>query len=287
MKPKLEVLRQHAGSSFLIRRFGKGAFKAPYHFHPEYELTLILDGRGTRYIGNMMSPFEKGDLVLLGANIPHCWKLDPKQNKASCIVIQFSPSFLGEDFFAKPELLNIMKLLKKSASGLHFKSSVHDRILPKLMAMIKAPPTFNRLVDFLEVLNSLSSPNNYKILEQRVSIQKQTESESERINALIGYIVENFRAGISLSQAAKVANMTPPALCRYFKKTTRKTFIEMVCEYRLNYATQQLIQSDKPVSSICYECGFNDISYFNKAFKQKMRLSPLRYRKKFLGEIST
>jgi len=111
-------------------------------------------------------------------------------------------------------------------------------------------------------------------------------SQQERINPVFAYLVENFRQSVSLYKAASVANMTPNAFCKYFKKITRKTFMETIIEYRLNYATQQLIQSDKPISEIAFESGFGDVSHFYKMFKVKMGLSPLNYRKKFMRDLN-
>src|ERR1700755_1183017 len=107
IKASYEVLQPASGHSFLIRKFGKTAFDAPYHFHEELELTYIVHGRGKRYVGSHMEDFGAGDLVLLGQNLPHCWKLDADkqdEQEASAIVVQFSMNFMGEDFFNKPEL---------------------------------------------------------------------------------------------------------------------------------------------------------------------------------------
>src|SRR3569833_3467797 len=105
IKASYEVLQPASGHSFLVRKFGRSAFDAPYHFHEEFELTCIVHGNGKRYVGSHMEDFSSGDLVLLGSNLPHCWKLEPDQHDAeepSAIVIQFSANFLGEDFFGKP-----------------------------------------------------------------------------------------------------------------------------------------------------------------------------------------
>lgn len=102
------------------------------------------------------------------------------------------------------------------------------------------------------------------------------------MNTVMAYIIDNFKGNLSLDAAAGIAHMTTNAFCKFFKKSTRKTFMEMVIEYRLNYARQLLVQTDKPVSEIAFESGFQDVSHFFKLFKAKLKLSPLQYRKKFL-----
>ena len=130
IKASLEILQPINDQSFLMRKFDKSAFDAPYHFHEEYELTYILNGSGKRYVGNHMEAFKAGDLILLGPNLPHCWKLnkEEKQQEAGAIVIQFSPLFLGQEFFNKAELQHIKNLLQKSACGASFNANQYHNI---------------------------------------------------------------------------------------------------------------------------------------------------------------
>jgi AraC-like DNA-binding protein len=283
-KASLEILQPVNGQSFLFRKFDKFAFDAPYHFHSEYELTCILKGSGKRFVGNHMEDFETGDLVLLGPNLPHCWKLDPEkdQTEASAIVIQFDTSFLGDDFFNKTEMRNIKNLFQKSASGISFNSCTKISVNQYLMTLSEEENSFKLLIGLLDTLHRLASSNNYVLLDQSGTIAKRSIAEQERINPVFAYLVENFRQQVSLDVAAGIANMTPNAFCKYFKKITRKTFMETIIGYRLNYAIQQLIQTDKPISDIAFESGFGDVSHFYKMFKLKMHLSPLNYRKKFM-----
>src|SRR6201996_8373132 len=288
IKASYEVLQPASGHSFLIRTFGKTAFDAPYHFHEEYELTYIVHGRGKRYVGSHMEDFSSGDLVLLGANLPHCWKLDAGQQddtEARAIVVQFNANFLGEDFFNTPELQNIKKLFQKSESGISFNADVRASIIKSMKGLTEEKSNFKMLICFLEILQKLAVSNQYTLLDQQRSIAEQSRAEQERINPVIAYLVENFRGQVSLDAASDIAHMTPNAFCKYFKKITRKTFMETVIEYRLNYATQQLVQTDKPISEISFDSGFGDVSHFYKMFKNKMNQSPLNYRKNFMRDI--
>lgn len=282
-----EIVQPASEQSFLIRAFGDEAFKAPYHFHVEYELTLILEGKGKRYIGNHMADFKAGDMVLLGPNLPHCWKLVPeKQPEAKAIVIQFTADFLGEIFFDKAENAPIKSMFQKAVNGIWFDAETFEGVYAAILNM-EQHNSFNILIDFLRILYQLSQSSRLVLLDKEPDVARLSLVEQKRINPVLAYLVENFRKQVTLNEAAALTNMTTNAFCKYFKKMTRKTFMEMVIQYRLNYATQQLIETDKPVSDIAFNSGFTDVSHFYKVFKSKMGLSPLGYRKKFMvGYIS-
>ena len=288
IKASYEVLQPASGHSFLVRKFGKTAFDAPYHFHEEFELTCIVHGRGKRYVGSHMENFASGDLVFLGQNLPHCWKLDPERDEteASAIVIQFSANFLGDEFFNKPELHAVRKMFQKSGSGISFNGATRDIINKSMQVLTEEKSNFKMLMYLLDMLQRLAVSAEYTFLDQQRCVAERSRAEQERINPVFAYLVENFRGQVSLDAASGIANMTPNAFCKYFKKITRKTFMETVIEYRLNYATQQLVQTDKPISDISFESGFGDVSHFYKMFKNKMHQSPLNYRKNFMREFN-
>lgn len=279
-----EALNPYTDNSFLLREFT--AFTAPYHFHPEYELTLIVKGQGNRYVGNHMDVYSSGDLVLIGSNLPHCWKIEnTDKDDVSSVVAQFSNDFLGNDFFAKPELSLISLLLERSMHGIQFLNTTALDIGHKLLLLTKEETPFKRMMSFLEILYTLATSKEYILLDRQGFNNQQSGIKQERINAVLGYIIDNYKNEISLDKAAATVNMTPNAFCKYYKKTTKKTFIETVTDYRINYAIQQLIYSDKSISSICFDNGFGDLSHFYKLFKRKMKLSPLKYRKAFRKDI--
>ncbi|HMH20638.1 MAG TPA: AraC family transcriptional regulator [Puia sp.] len=284
LKAAYEVLQHSAGNSFLLRVFGEIAFTAPYHFHPEYELTLILQGSGKRYVGSHMADFRSGDLVLVGSHLPHCWKLEGENTKGSTIVIQFAPDFLGAGFFSRAGLAPIANLLERSGCGIQFSQKTQEYLLDSMLALAGEIKDFRKLIKLLEILHELALAKDSVLLDSRRITAELSQTDRERAHPVFAYLVENFRGDISLDRAAAIAGMTPNAFCRYFKKITRKTFMETVIEYRLNHATQQLIQTDKPVSAICFDSGFGDISHFYKMFRSKTQLSPLNYRKKFIQE---
>ena len=288
MKASIENLSSSLLKSFLVRSFDEKNFKAPYHFHPEFELTLILSGSGKRYVGSKMNDFYPGDFVLLGANLPHCWKTENSKtsDKSSSIVVQFKKEFLGEDFFQKPEMVKVLQLLKKSNSGIRFIGNT-TLFQQKMQGLLQEKNSFKRVILFLDLLHLLSLFKKRELLEKQNSRSIIISTgEQQRLNVVMAYIVEHFTEEISLKKAAAIANMTPPAFCKYFKRITRKTFIEAVTEYRIDYAAQQLINTVHSISQISFDSGFNDLSHFHKTFKAIMKLSPLCYRNEFMEKLS-
>lgn len=286
-KPSIEIITSlNSSSSYLVRKFDNKGFLAPFHSHPEYELTYILEGKGKRFVGNNMCSFQDNDLVFLGSNLPHCWKLDPAKNtKASSIVIQFKFDFLGIGFLEIPEIANIQKFLQNSQRGFEFSGKTKEYVKESMLSILYEKSSFKKLIMLIEVLNRLSVSKDFVLLNNNL-IFEQSENNLERINRVFAYIVENFRDNISLNEAAKTIGVTPSAFCKYFKKTTRKTLVETVTDFRINYATQQLIETDKTIADICFESGFKDMSHFYKTFTSRMEISPLNYRKQFLKEIA-
>lgn len=283
-KASFEVLTAVNRQSFHIRKFNQKGFEAPFHFHPEYELTCILEGKGKRFVGNNMTGFQNTDLVLMGSSLPHCWKLSPENSAASSIVIQFDHSFLGIDFFEKPEMNHILKLLKRSECGIEFGGKIKEVIKEKMSLMLEEKNQFKKLILLLEILNKLATSREYVLLNKKESLTLQLDDNRERISKVFAYIVENFHDNILLVEAAKTIGMTPNAFCKYFKRITRKTFIETVIDYRIKFATQQLVETDKSIGDIGFESGFRDMSHFYKMFALRMEMSPLNYRKHFLRE---
>lgn len=288
LKAAYEAIQPNADSSFSVRTFAEAAFTAPYHHHPEYELTLIVRGTGQRFVGSHVADYGPGDLVLLGADVPHCWKSDPgspdEQNAVS-VVVQFTHDFLGEQFLSKPELYAVAQLLRRSAGGLCFaQGTPATQLPPRLLRLSQETDPFRRVLLLLGLLQQLALAADYKLLDPRQYAGTLATAERERFHRVMAFVVEHFRGNITLARAAEVASLTPTAFCKYFKALTRKTFMETVIEYRLQYATQQLVRTNKPVAEICYDSGFGDVSYFNKTFKAHLHRSPLQYRRAFRRE---
>ncbi len=278
-KPTLERLDPGFGNSFVVRQHSiavdnKNQF---WHFHPEIELVYVNKGQGKRHIGNHLSYFNNSQLLLLGPNLPHNGFTDRFTRCGKETIIQFNPEFLGEKFFKSPEMTDIGLLFERSRKGLLFRQETKKLVGPKIEALDKQKG-FQRILKFLEILNDLASSENYNVLNADGFAFETTPQDSAKIDIIYKHINSNFQNHISLDEIADKASMTVPAFCRYFKKATGKTFTKLVNEYRIVHATKLLSESQMSITDVCYECGFNNFSHFNKLFKEVTGKSASKYR---------
>jgi len=257
-------------------------FYSDWHYHPELELVYIIKGEGTRFVGDNIDRFESGDLVLLNSNLPHVWKSDeeyfkPESKKmVAAIVIHFQVDFLGSQLWNVPEFSMINKLLESSGSGISFLVPSRHPI-KKLLINIPNLSPFDRLLMLLTILNLLSTMEKQKNLSGIAYAENSLQNKSERLDKINNFIINNFKNEIPLEKVAAVANMTIASLCRYFKKKTRKTLTEFINEVRIGYACKLLIDGKYSISDICYQCGYNNPSYFNRQFKKITQINPGQY----------
>ncbi|WP_183561916.1 AraC family transcriptional regulator [Mucilaginibacter sp. SP1R1] len=288
VKPTLETLSSDSKNTFLVRLFEQHEFASPYHFHPEYELTAILKGEGNRFVGNHMSAYQQGDLVLIGGNVPHCWKttLYDAEINAKSVVIQFRVDFLGANFFENQSAWKVVQLFKKSFHGIHFSGAGTTAIIDLMLAITKVNDPLKKLILLLDVLDHLTDHAAYSFLNEEPVICSPQAVEHQRLKIVQSFIIDNFRNKITLDQVAGIAIMTRNAFCKFYKKMTGKTLTEAITYYRLQYAMQQLLSTDKNATQICFDAGFNDVASFHKTFKLHTGESPLGYRKQHLGLIN-
>lgn len=281
-RPSFEAVGTGGNASFQVRRFHEPRFSAPYHFHPEYELTLIKKGTGQRYVGTHVAAYRPGDLVLLGPNLPHCWKSDAEDTPSESLVVQFEHHFLGADFFDRPELASVCLLLQQSRQGLHY--NVPPHLVQKIEMLWREGELFEKLMHLLQLLQALSAQPATP-LHTGAPQAHRTPADANRIHTVMAFLVDRFQEPVSLAEAAAVAHFTPQAFCKWFKRLTRKTFGEAVTDYRVAYAARQLVQTDAPVSAIGLHSGFDDLSNFYRTFKRRHGRTPLQYRNLFLKKL--
>ena len=206
-------------TTFLIKREYLSYCEIPWHFHPEFELTLISKASGKKYIGNRVKDLDQDDLMLLGPYLPHRWHYDKNNNENSKreshqIVIQFSYDFLGEGFFEKPPFSNILQLLKRANNGISFHGEA-KALAKKTMNLMLKKNGFEQILELLTLLNTLSSSQHYEILSSIGFTENLNESDGNRMNQVYRFIISNFKGPITLSDVAKLSNMTPQAFCKY------------------------------------------------------------------------
>jgi AraC-like DNA-binding protein len=278
-KPTLEKVIPSFGSSLLVKKhvaFLKDNTPL-WHFHPEIELVYVNKGKGKRHIGNHISYFNNSQLVLIGSNLPHVGYIDRLTTNGSETLIQFKPDFLGETFFTIPEMEKIKNLFERAKKGIRFNIQIKETIGPKIEGLVNLEGA-NRIISFLEILDDLATTEDYTLLNANGFAFETSPQNSTKIDIVFKHINENFSEHISLEEIADLASMTVPAFCRFFKKTTGKTFTKLVNEYRVVHATKLLSESQFSITDICYECGFNNFSHFNKLFKEFTGKSASKYK---------
>ena len=287
MKPVLEYLPRNSGESFVTKFFDYSYYPTPWHFHPEYELVLVTESTGKRFIGDHISDFKPGDLALIGPYLPHTYRNDPKYFeeqsglRAKSIVIHFREDSFGDNFINLPEAQKISSLLSRSIKGFSINGKTNIIISEKLHALVEAKG-FDRLLQLLDILHILSDSKDLAYICNNVIIGKNL-NETTRMNKIIDFVIKNFGREILLSEAADIANMAENSFSRYFSQRTRKSFTSFVNEVRLNHASKLLIETPKSVTEICMECGFGNLSNFNRQFRKLYGKNPVIFRKLYIS----
>lgn len=254
----------------------------PLHYHPEYELILILKGSGKKFVGDAISEFNDGDLSFFGPNLPHTFynKHLSSDRDIHQIVVQFYEDFLGAGFFDKRPFKLIKALFSRSVLGCSFTGNTLQAVSRKIKGLLEMDET-EIIIQLLSILDILSKSSEYTLLSSIGFSNDFDPKESERMSAVYEYILHHFREDIPLSDIASQACLSPQAFCRYFKKYTRKTFSEFLIEVRIGHACRLLQERSLSISQISLDAGFNNVSYFNRKFKSITRKTPVEYQKAF------
>ena len=249
-------------------------FKWEYHYHPEIELVCVISGSGTRHVGYHKSNYTDGDLVLIGSNIPHSGfglnSIDPHEE----IVLQFKEEILQ---FPQQEVeaISIKNLLELSKYGIQFHNKIKKMMLPRLQLMLELEG-YKKYLLLLEIMFELSQHNDYTILNKEIMPYTIISKNKTRLENIFTYVEQHFDKEIEIEEVAKLANLTLPAFCNFFKKATQITFTEFVNRYRINKACLLMVQ-DKSISECSYSCGFNNVTYFNRMFKKYTDKTPSEF----------
>ncbi|MDP2336869.1 MAG: AraC family transcriptional regulator [Bacteroidota bacterium] len=287
MQPVFQKIEANINLSFYVEQVKFPYFSNPLQFHPEIEILLVIDGTGTLFVGDSISSFGPGDLVMIGQNVPHVWFSDEKYTfennnlNSEVIFILFKMEIFGEQFWQLPESKSILKLIQLSQRGIKLIGKTRDEV-NLLMRSISSSVGFNRITLLLSILGIIASQKGYQFLASPTVQNIINESDSERLNKVYTYVINNFQQEITLEKAASIACLSIPAFCRYFKKRTNKTFILLLNEIRISHACRLMAEEDFPIAEVCYICGYTNVSYFIRQFRGITGLSPLNYKKKFV-----
>lgn len=261
-------------------------FTYPWHFHSELEIVYVIRSYGVRFVADSMEKFEEGDLVMVGSQVPHYWKNDEAFHqgnsdlKVNAVVIQFSADFLDRSISNYPELSHLKELFVRAESGICFTPSFSKNVGELVLSLVKSE-NFDRFISFLKLLDLMARTKQYRLLASPDFKQNPLNVTDQRLKKIVNYLNLNYTSKISLSQLSSRFGMNTSSFSRFFHEKTGKTLVLYINELRVNYACKLLQNNPGSVSSVCYECGFNNISNFNRFFREIMKMTPKEYIQQF------
>ncbi|HVX25743.1 MAG TPA: AraC family transcriptional regulator [Parafilimonas sp.] len=278
-----EIIPLTKNDCFTIFSRTKKQFDFPLHYHDEFELNFIQNAKNAqRMIGDHIESINDYELVLVGPNLQHGWFNDKcKSKEIKEITIQFHRDLFDEKFLNRNQMHFIKNMFEKSLRGILFSRETIVNITPRLIALTQKHG-FDSVLELMSVLHDLSISRNMRILsDASFSSSESISYGSRRVEKIMEYINHNFEKDISLSEAAHLASMTDISFSRFFKLRTGRTFIDTVNDIRLGQASRLLIDTTHSVTEVCYKCGFNNVSNFNRIFKKKKGCTPKEFREAY------
>lgn len=284
MKAPLKKDLENANRSYVVKQLHDPCFDPNWHFHPHYQLFTVLEGTGTRFVGDDIRPFEAGDTVFLGPNIPHLWRSDRAYFESDSalsvrgIVVYFTEDFVGREFLEKPEMYPLRQVLHRAQRGLQLTGTLRERTQTTLQQLLRLEQ-FDGVLQLLHALNDIAKSPEGQAITSLGYQNNHKESETERMQVVHEYVLKHFREDLSLSEVASLVSMSEAAFCRYFKRRTNKTFFDFVAEIRIGHACRLLLEDQLSITQIAYESGYNTLSHFNRQFKLLKEKTPLAYQR--------
>ena len=263
--------------------------KLPYlyekwHFHPEIELTHIVQSSGTRFVGDSIEEFEAGELILLGSNLPHVWKNDTgyflpeSPMRVESQVVQFLPDCFGIDFLGLKEMEGIRRLFEKAKRGIRIEGKAKEKVLKLMTQLLESTSGIQRIGLFLNIFEIIADSEEIVLLSSEGFLDSYHRFDADTINRVYEFTLSQFNRRILIGEAAAIANMSVANFCRFFKNHTQKTYVQFLTEVRIGYACRMLIENKKSIQQIASDCGFHNLSNFNRAFRLLKNRKPTAYR---------
>lgn len=269
---------------FYIADRSKSEFTYPIHSHQEVELNFTEHAAGVRRIvGDSVEIMGDYDLVLIASkNLEHVWEQhEYRSERVREITIQFSEDLFNKNFTNKGQFDSIREMISKAQRGLSFPMSAILKVYSRLDNLSAEKDGFKAILTFMSILHDLSECEDAKVLSSSSFAKIETYSDSKRVQKVQSYINENYKSDIRLPVLAQMVDMSPVAFSRFFKLKTGKSLSDYIIDIRLGYASSLLVDSSNSIADICYDCGFNNLSNFNRIFKKKKNCSPKEFRENF------
>ena len=284
MQELLEQIKLNPNESFYIGIFQDHIDKSRWHYHQEFELSFITEGSGSRIVGDSVEEFHPGDLIFIGPRIPHVWFSEaPVLNQHSgrtleSVYLLFNQEILPEGLTSLPEFEQVSRALKLSERGIRITGDTLNQV-SRIMLQLPYLNSMKRLMLFYEIMNIIGESESFTFLASADYIKTRFESTNKRVKNVHEFLMLNYREEINLEEIAGIVHMAPASACRFFKSSTGLTIFEYLNKIKIDYACKLLLNTDLNIVNISYDCGFNNLSHFNKQFRKFLGQTPSQFRK--------
>ncbi len=277
---RFEAITLDPRSSFHVLHTHGERWNLALHYHPEVELTLIIKGHGMRFVGDSIQPFEEGDLCLLGGSLLHSWYSSESSTQAEAIVIQFPPSMLHKLGDQWAELSRLPQLLPRCQCGLKIDGPQRETVGQLMWEIVSAPAgSARRFALLLEAFEELLQCDAARPISTAPPMPSSADGSFSHFQKIMQYLHERMPEAPEQAEMAAMAQMTPAGFSRFFKRMVGKSYVDYINAWRIGLACRQLMHTDAPITTIALNCGFENLSNFNRRFRQYKGTTPREYRR--------
>ena len=284
MKELLDQIKLNPDESFYIGVFQDHIDKSYWHYHQEYELSFITEGSGQRIVGDSIETFYPGDLIFIGSRMPHVWfSKEPHHRQHSgrtleAVYLLFNNDILPPELLSLPEFNFVKRAIKLSERGIRITGDTLNNV-SRIMLQLPYLDRLKRLMLFYEIMDIIGRSDSFSYLASKDYVKSKFETTNSRIKKIHEYMMKSYHEEITLNKIADIANMAPASVCRFFKASTGLTIFEYLNKIKIDYSCQLLLNTDLNIVDISYDCGFNNLSHFNKQFKKFNGKTPTQFRR--------
>lgn len=287
MSAQLEKIIVKDDESFFIGIFQDNLDKCTWHYHNNFEISFITEGTGKRIVADSIEEFQPGDLAFIGPNIPHVWISDKETRSTSkrtleMVFLQFTSDVLCAQLLKLPEFKHIANALAFSERGIQIVGQTLNEV-SEIMLQLPYLKSFDRMLHFYKLMDIIGRSNSNIPLASREYLKMSFKTGNRRIATIHEYLMNNYREEIDLKRLAALVNMAGGSLCRYFRSNMGMTVFEYLNKIKIEFACKLLMDHDLSIMEVCFDSGFNNLSHFNKQFKNRTGVTPSEYRKRFKG----
>jgi len=284
MRELLEEIKLNPNESFFIGIFQDHIDKSRWHYHQEFELSFITEGSGKRIVGDSIEEFHPGDLIFIGPRIPHVWFSEETHQRQhsgrtlESVYMLFNSDILPQDLTMLPEFDHVRKAKTLSERGIRITGDTLNEV-SRIMLQLPYMSSMKRLMFFYEIMDLIGKSESFSYLASEEYVKTKFETTNSRVNRIHEFLMKNYQNDIDLDEVADIVHMAPASVCRFFKSATGLTIFEYLNKIKIDYSCQLLLNTDQNIVDISYDCGFNNLSHFNKQFRKFIGKTPSEIRK--------